>query len=158
MALSLCDVNVHILTLTQWERSPSKTVCTRLALPGGIKAMQLTCLTLTPCPARMLPGRVSIWGREHTVHTNSCPHEFLSIAWSSTYLACPELLSKGKLCQVNLVAHGLCHVFELNQLPWPLVIESITNVPTKTPTYRHKVGQSLMRWLTWNSAQCTNSK
>lgn len=46
------------------------------------------------------------------------------------------------------------HMFELNQLPWPLAVELILSVPAKTPICRHQVGQSFMRQLTRNLAQC----
>lgn len=120
-------------------------MCTRLALPGVIKVIQLTCLFCSPAQQDSSHGEYPYWAG----NTLSSWQKALSIAWSLHTWHAQSSFLKGKSCHANLVAHSLCHMSELKQVPWPLVIEPVTSVPTKTPIYRCEVAQSLMRWLRW---------
>lgn len=81
-------------------------------------------------PARKLPGRVSLQGREHPVQL---AHSFrYCMKFSAPFQS-----------HANLAAHGLCHVSELHQLLWSLVMEPVTKVPTATPTYSTRLANRL---------------
>lgn len=122
-------------------------MCEHLA--GTASCHLLTSLALIPCWARNLPGRAAPQGREHIVQLRrifKCGLKFNipgMLFRKSSFLK----ESHARLIWLHI---GTCHVSELNQTPWPLIIEPITNVPTKTPIYRHTVGQSLLTWLTRN--------
>lgn len=67
LALSPCDGNVHIRTLTPSEGSTQPSSVPPASTRDNIKVSQLSLFAVILCSARTLPWRASLQGREHTV-------------------------------------------------------------------------------------------
>lgn len=106
----------------------------RLVLPDAIKSVQLASLQLhgsEKASAESLP----------TGQGAPCPagHSFKC----RMKLSIPGVPSAPFQSHANLAAHGLCHVSELHQMLWSLVMEPVTKVPTATPTYGTRLANRL---------------
>lgn len=118
----------------QQESGRREAEGTRLVLPDAIKSVQLASL--------QLHGSEKATGESLPAGQGApCPagHSFKC----RMKLSIPGVPSAPFQSHANLAAHGLCHVSELHQMLWSLVMEPVTKVPTATPTYSTRLANRL---------------